>query len=240
MTQIDLVLPVYNGENYIEKSIRKLHDWIKQNPDHEYNIVIAINASTDNTLNIAKKLESELPNEIRVMNIPQKGRGVAIRTGWENSNAEICAYMDADLSADLKHITEIIEPIIKNEAQICCGSRKMQDSSVKTTLMRGVLSWLYNLTLRTTLGLKIADSQCGFKSIRTDAAKKIIPLVESNGWFFDSELLVIAQKNGFKIKAVPVKWIDDVQTTVIVPKIVTEFLKGIKRMRKNGIPEIPD
>ena len=153
MTQIDLVLPVYNGENYIEKSIRKLHDWIKQNPDHEYNIVIAINASTDNTLNIAKKLEAELPNKIRVIDIPQKGRGIAIRTGWENSNAEICAYMDADLSADLKHITEIIEPIIKNEAQICCGSRKMQDSSVKTTLMRGILSWLYNLTLRTTLGL---------------------------------------------------------------------------------------
>jgi hypothetical protein len=148
--------------------------------------------------------------------------------------------MDADLSADLKHITEIIEPIIKNEAQICCGSRKMQDSSVKTTLMRGILSWLYNSILRTTLGLKIADSQCGFKSIRTDVAKKIIPLVESNGWFFDSELLIIAQKNGLKIKAVPIKWTDDVQTTVIVPKIVSEFLNGIKRMRKNGIPEIPD
>ena len=88
------------------------------------------------------------------------------------------------------------------------------------------------------LGLKIADSQCGFKAIRTDVAKKIIPLVENNGWFFDSELLIIAQKNDFKIKAVPIKWIDDVKTTVIVPKIVREFLSGIIRMRKNGIPEI--
>ena len=148
--------------------------------------------------------------------------------------------MDADLSTDLKHISEIIEPIIKNETQICCGSRWLRNSDVKRDFIRGILSWFYNLILRTMLGLKISDAQCGFKSIRTDVAKKIIPLIEDNNWFFDSELLIIAQKNNFEIKEIPVKWTDNVQTTVTVTKTIIEFLKGVNRMRKNGIPEIPD
>jgi len=235
-----MIMPVYNGERYIGENIKKLHKWIKDNFDHEFVIVVVNNASTDNTLNISKKIEAELPNEIKVIDIQTKGRGIAIRTGWENSNADICAYIDSDLSADLKHISEIIDPIIKNEAQLCCGSRKLGDSDVKTNITRGLLSWSYNFVLRRSLGLKIADSQCGFKAIRTDIAKKIIPLVENNGWFFDSELLIIAQKNNLKIKAIPIRWIDDVKTTVIVPKIIREFLNGIIRMRKNGIPEISD
>ena len=238
MTRIDIVLPVYNGERYIGENIKKLHQWVKENFDYEFVIIVVNNASTDNTLNIAKKIETELPHEVKVIDISQKGRGIALRSGWENSNADICAYTDSDLSADLKHISEIIEPIIKNEADICCGSRRLGDQGGKTTFSRGLLSWSYNFILRRMLGLKIADSQCGFKAIRTDVAKKIIPLVENNGWFFDSELLIIAQKNGFKIKAVPIKWVDDVKTTVIVPKIVREFLNGIIRMRKNGIPKI--
>ena len=240
MTRIDMVMPVYNGERYIGESIKKLHKWIKENFYHEFVIVVVNNASTDNTLNIAKKIESELPDEVKVIDIPTKGRGIALRTGWENSNADICAYIDSDLSADLKHISEIIEPIIKNEVQICCGSRRLGDQGGKTTFSRGLLSWSYNFILRRSLGLKISDSQCGFKAIRTDIAKKIIPLVENNGWFFDSELLIIAQKNNLKIKAIPIRWVDDDKTTVIVPKIVREFLNGIIRMRKNGIPKILD
>ena len=238
MTTIDLVIPVYNEEKDIENSIRKLHYWIKQQNIYFFKIIIVNNNSTDSTLKIAKKLELEFFNHVKVIDIPQKGRGIALRTAWIASDAEICAFMDADLSTDLQYIPKIIEPIVKNEADLCCGSRWLNDSDVKRDFVRGVLSWVYNFILQTFLELKISDAQCGFKSINASVAKKILPLVENNNWFFDSELLAIAQKNNIRIKEIPIKWIDNVQTTVKVTKTILEFLKGVYRMKKNGIPII--
>lgn len=235
---IDLVIPVYNEEKDIENSVRKLLNWIKKQNIHTYKIVIVNNNSTDNTLKIVKKLELEFSYAVKIINIPQKGRGIALRSAWMISNADICAFMDADLSTDLRFIPEIIEPIVKNEVDICCGSRWHNDSDVKRDFIRGILSWFYNFILRTSLGVKISDAQCGFKSINTSIAKKILPFVEDNNWFFDSELLSIAQKNNIRIKEIPIIWIDNVQTTVTVSKTIMEFLKGIKRMKKNGIPQI--
>jgi len=236
--EIDLVLPAYNEEKDLEKSILKLYDWIQEHPKYKWMITIACNASTDKTVLIARGLQTKFPKIIKMIDIPMKGKGVAVSTSLLESNSQICVFMDVDLSTDLKHIPEIIEPIINNEADFCIGSRRLKESQIERSLFRGFLSWSYNQILKTILHLEISDAQCGFKGIRTDLAKKIIPLIENKTWFFDTELLIIAQKNNLRIKEIPVKWTEDTQTKVVITKIILELLKGVWRMKKNGIPVI--
>ena len=238
MVEIDIVIPAYNEEKNLEKSILKLYNWIEEHSKHKWTITIANNASTDKTLQIAKGLEIKFPKIVRVIDISRKGRGVAIGTSWMKSNSQICVFMDVDLSTALTHIPEIVEPIINDGVDLCIGSRWLKESQAQRNFFRGILSWSYNQILKIILHLKTSDAQCGFKGIRTDLAKKIIPLIEDNNWFFDTELLVIAQKNNFKIKEIPVKWTENALTTVIVTETILEFLKGVWRMKKNGIPEI--
>ncbi len=238
MVEIDIVIPVYNEEKDLEKSILKLCNWAEEHPKHKWIVTIANNASTDKTLQVANELKIKFPKTVRVIDIPRKGRGIAIGTSWLKSNSQICAFMDVDLSTALTHIPEIIEPIINNEADLCIGSRWLKESEAGRNFFRGILSWSYNQILKTILHLKTSDAQCGFKGIRTDLAKKIIPLIEDKNWFFDTELLVIAQKNNFRIKEIPVKWTENVLTTVIVTETISEFLKGVWRMKKNGVPDI--
>lgn len=238
MALVDLVIPVYNGEDDIRSCINSLLQWMKDHDNHKWRIIIADNASTDKTLQISNEFQKKYPEIIFVKHIPRKGRGIALRTAWSYSDADVCTFMDVDLSTDLSHISEIVDPIIRHECDICCGSRWLPESKVKRKLFRGMLSWSYNFLLKVLLGLKINDAQCGFKSIRTDVSHKIIPFIKDNNWFFDTELLVLAQKNGYRIKEIPVKWTDNSQTTVTVVKTVKEFLKGIWRLQREGIPVI--
>lgn len=237
MVLVDLVIPVYNGEKDISTCVDSLLKWIKDHIGYEWRIVIVDNASTDKTLIVANDYQKRYPEIVFVKHISRKGRGIALRTAWSESEADVCAFMDVDLSTDLCHITEIIKPIVNNECDICCGSRWLSNSEVKRKFFRGILSWSYNFMLRVFLGLRINDAQCGFKSIKTEVSHTIIPLVQDNSWFFDTELLAIAQKNGYRIKEIPVKWIDNSQTTVTVARTIKEFLKGIWRLRLNGIPK---
>ena len=238
MKKVDIVIPVYNEEEGLAASLYHLLSWVDVHPLHEWKIVVANNASTDNTINIAHDFEKKFPGQIYVINIPTKGRGIALRKSWTRSEADICVFMDADLSTKLRHLPEIIDAIIIEGYDVCCGSRWLKESVVKRTLFRGIMSWTYNLILKLMLGFKINDAQCGFKAVKTTVAKKILPYVENNDWFFDSEFLIIAQKNNLRIKEIPIEWVDNAQSTVSVIKTIKQFLKEILRIRVNGVPKV--
>jgi len=238
VVSIDLVIPVYNAELEIESCVETLLNWIKKYPKYDWRIIIANNCSTDETLNKSLQLEKTYPDKVGVVNVPLKGRGIAVRTAWTNSKADICCFMDVDLSTDLSHIPELVNPIVDGKVDICYGTRWHPQSSVQRNFFRGILSWNYNFFLKYLMDLNVSDAQCGFKAISREAIEKLIPLVKDNKWFFDSELLIIAHRSGYRLKEIPIRWTDNSKSTVIVFKTVIEFLKGVWRMRVQGIPKV--
>jgi len=237
MATVDLVIPCYNEAHVIADSIRSTLSFLDEHPEHEWRIVVADNASTDGTLDAACELEAAHPGLVVVLHIPVKGRGLALRTAWLTSDAEICAYMDVDLSTDLKHLPELIDPLAADEADLSFGTRLDPLSETVRGWRREFTSRAYVFILRWFGGLKVSDAQCGFKAIRTDAARALLPVVEDTGWFFDSEMLLIAQQNGYRLCEVPVKWTDDPDSRVDIIKTATDDLKGLWRLRRGGVPK---
>ena len=237
MTTVDLVIPCYNEVHVIADSVGRTLGFLDEHPEHQWRIVIADNASTDGTLDIARELEAAYPGRVAALHIPVKGRGLALRTAWLTSDAEVCAYMDVDLSTDLKHLSELIDPLAADEADLSFGTRLAPRSETVRGWRREFISRAYVFILRWFGGLKVSDAQCGFKAIRTDAARALLPVVEDTGWFFDSELLLIAQQNGYRLREVPVKWTDDPDSRVNIIKTATDDLKGLWRLRRGGVPK---
>jgi glycosyltransferase involved in cell wall biosynthesis len=227
---VDIVIPVYNEKLYLEKNITKLNNFLNKNFKYEYRIIIANNASTDNTLNIAKKLSNKLP-DVSFTHLDKKGRGRALKKAWLASKADIVSYMDVDLSTNLEHFIEIIDAIVKKKYDIGVGSRLKRGSVVKRSLKRQILSVGYNTLLKLFFAHKFTDAQCGFKAIKREVAQKLIPMTKDQNWFFDTELLLLAERYNYKIFEVPVKWVERKKSKVKVLKTVYEYLTSIARMR---------
>ncbi len=240
MAVVDLVIPVYNEERVLADSVVKVLAWCDGHPEHDWRVVVANNASTDSTLAIARRLEGEYPGRMRALDVPVKGRGIALRTAWLTSTADVMAYMDVDLSTDLEALPPLIDPIAQGEVDVAYGSRLAKGARTQRGFKREFISRSYVFLLRTLAGLKVSDAQCGFKGISREAAQALVPLVRDNAWFFDSELLLVAQKNGFRLREVPVRWTDDPDTRVAIVKTAVEDLKGIWRLRRHGVPRVPE
>jgi len=237
MATVDLVIPCYNEAHVLANSVQRTLSFLDEHPEHQWRIVVADNASTDRTLDVARELEAANPGRVVALHIPVKGRGLALRTAWLTSDADVCAYMDVDLSTDLNHLPALIDPLAANEADLSFGTRLDPRSETVRGWRREFTSRSYVFILRWFGGLKVSDAQCGFKGIRTDAARALLPVVEDTGWFFDSELLLIAQHNGYRLREVPVKWTDDPDSRVNILKTATADLKGLWRLRRGGIPK---
>jgi len=238
MATVDLVIPVYNEEHVLAGSVATLLTYLEDHPEHEWRVVVANNASTDATLEVARRLEAETGGKVVALDIGTKGRGIALRVAWLTSPADVVAYMDVDLSTDIAHIPELIDPLANNEADIAYGTRLHRRSQTKRSFKREFISRSYVFILRTLAGLKVSDAQCGFKGMRRDAARAVVPLVKDTQWFFDSELLLIAQKNGYRLREIPVRWDEDPDTRVHIVKTATEDLRGIWRLRSKGVPRV--
>jgi glycosyltransferase involved in cell wall biosynthesis len=236
MATVDLVIPVYNEEHVLAGSVERLLAWTDAHPEHQWRVVVANNASTDGTLAVAQRLEAEHPGRVAALHIPVKGRGIALRIAWLTSPADISAYMDVDLSTDIEHIPELIDPLAANEADLAYGTRLHPLSQTKRSPKREFISRSYVFILRTLGGLKVTDAQCGFKAIRRNAAHALVPLVEDTRWFFDTELLLIAQSNGYRLREVPVRWDEDPDTRVRIVQTALEDLQGLWRLRVGGVP----
>jgi glycosyltransferase involved in cell wall biosynthesis len=236
MATVDLVIPCYNEEHVLAGSVERVLAFCDAHPEHQWRVVVANNASTDGTLDVARRLENQHPGRVVALHIPVKGRGIALRVAWLTSPADVCAYMDVDLSTDIAHIPALVDPLAANEADLSYGSRLHRDSVTQRSAKREFISRSYVFILRTLAGLKVSDAQCGFKAIRRDAAHALVPLVKDTRWFFDSELLLIAQKNGYRLREVPVRWDEDPDTRVRIVETALEDLRGIWRLRYGGIP----
>ncbi|MFT4035178.1 MAG: glycosyltransferase family 2 protein [Patulibacter sp.] len=225
---VDIVVPVYNEAHVLTASIRRLHEHLQTLPIPT-RIVIANNASTDHTVDIARALAADLPG-VTLIDLPEKGRGRALRAAWSASPADVLAYMDVDLSTDLAALLPLIAPLLSGHSDLAIGTRLTRNSRVERGLRRELISRTYNRILRYALGARFTDAQCGFKAVRADAARQLLPEVRDNSWFFDTELLVLAQRAGLRIHEVPVDWVDDPDSRVDVIHTAIDDLKGVARL----------
>ena len=238
MASVDLVLPVYNEEAILERSTETVLAWTGAHPEHEWRVVIADNASEDGTLAIARALEARHEGRVAALHLPVRGRGIAVKTAWLTSPAEVLAFMDVDLSTDIAHIPDIVDPVADGEADVAFGTRLHPDSKTERGWRREIVSQVYIRLVRHVGGLRVTDAQCGFKAVSREAARALLPLVEATGWFFDSELLLVAQENGYRLREAPVRWIEDRDSRVSILGAVAEDLRALWRMRRGGVPRV--
>ena len=227
---LDLVIPVYNEERDLAPCIERLVAHLTRLP-LTVRITIADNASTDTTWAVAQELADCYP-QVEAVHLDQKGRGRALRRTWLASGATVLAYMDVDLSTDLDALFPLVAPLLSGHSDVAIGTRLGRGSRVVRGPKREFISRSYNLLLRTTLGVRFSDAQCGFKAIRSDRAAELLPLVEDNEWFFDTELLTLAERSGMRIHEVPVDWVDDPDSRVDIVSTAMADLKGIARLTR--------
>jgi putative flippase GtrA len=228
---LDVVVPVYNEEADLEPCVRRLHAYLAAHFPYRFRITIADNASVDGTAAVAQHLKAGYP-EVEAVHLPQKGRGRALNHVWSHSDAAVLAYMDVDLSTDLGALLPLVAPLISGHSDLAIGSRLARGSRVVRGAKREVISRGYNLLLRTTMAARFSDAQCGFKAIRSDVAHRLLPMVEDTGWFFDTEMLVLAERAGLRIHEVPVDWVDDPDSRVDIVATAIADLKGIVRITR--------
>jgi glycosyltransferase involved in cell wall biosynthesis len=226
---LDVVVPVYNEEAALPGCVRRLHAHLSGEMPYPFRITIADNASTDGTLEIAHRLGVELPG-VHVRHLREKGRGRALAAVWSTSNAPVLAYMDVDLSTDLAALFPLVAPLISGHSDLAIGSRLLRGSRVVRGPKREFISRCYNQILRRVLRARFSDAQCGFKAIRADIARQLLPLIEDTGWFFDTELLILAERAGLRVHEVPVDWVDDPDSSVDIVATAVADLKGVARM----------
>ncbi|MFI6640312.1 glycosyltransferase [Streptomyces sp. NPDC050504] len=226
---LDVVLPVYNEEKDLEPGVLRLHDHLTRTFPYPFRITVADNASTDGTPEIAARLAATLDG-VRSVRLAEKGRGRALRAAWSASDAPVLAYMDVDLSTDLNALLPLVAPLLSGHSDLAIGSRLKRTSRVVRGPKREFVSRAYALILRSSLAAGFSDAQCGFKAIRRDVAERLLPLVEDTGWFFDTELLVLAERAGLRIHEVPVDWIDDPNSHVRIVRTALEDLRGVWRV----------
>jgi putative flippase GtrA len=226
---VDVAIPVYNEEADLERAVRRLHAYAGAELPYDVRITIVDNASVDATWSIAQRLRDELPN-VEAIRLDEKGRGRALRAAWMTSDADVVAYMDVDLSTDLRALLPLVAPLVSGHSDVAIGSRLLPASNVVRSARRELISRAYNLLVRTTLGTRFHDAQCGFKALRTEVAQRLLPRVQDQSWFFDTELLVLAQRAGLRIQEVPVDWVDDPDSRVAIVQTALEDLRGVARL----------
>ncbi|MEW2358920.1 bifunctional glycosyltransferase family 2/GtrA family protein [Spirillospora sp. NPDC029432] len=231
---VEVVVPVYNEERVLAASIRRLHGYLCETFPYPFRVTIADNASTDGTWPLAEELAAGLAH-VRAVRLPEKGRGRALRYVWGHSDADVVAYMDVDLSTDLDAFLPLVAPLISGHSDLAIGSRLSRGSAVVRGPKRELISRCYNLLLRTTLAARFSDAQCGFKAARTEIVQALLPAVEDEAWFFDTELLLLAERNGLRIHEVPVDWVDDPDSRVDVLHTALDDLKGMARVGRRMV-----
>jgi len=226
---LDIVVPVYNEQAALAGCVRRLHEYLSAEVPYTARITIADNASTDRTLAVARELADECA-DVRVLHLDEKGRGRALRAAWGRSDARVLVYMDVDLSTGLDALMPLVAPLLSGHSDVAIGSRLARSSRVVRGPKREFISRSYNLILKGALHARFSDAQCGFKAVRADVARALLPLVEDGGWFFDTELLVLAERAGMRIHEVPVDWVDDPDSRVDIVATALADLRGVARV----------
>ncbi len=236
MKSVDLVIPCYNEERTLASSVDTLRAWCGEHLQYRWRIVVADNASTDTTLAVARRLATEDPDGIAVLHLDRKGRGRALKRAWLESRADAMCYMDVDLSTDLAMISPLLSGVLEEGYDVAYGSRVSRGSDIERSLKREINSRGYIAFIKLLFWTKFADAQCGFKAIGRDTAQQLLPHVEDGEWFFDTELLVMAEKGGWKLKEVPVRWVEDPDSRVNFPQDVIKMARQLIKLRFRKLP----
>jgi putative flippase GtrA len=229
---VEIVVPVYNEARDLEPRIRELHAYLWGSFPFTFRVTIADNASTDGTWPLALRLARDLEH-VHALHLDAKGRGRALRAAWSASPAAVLAYMDVDLSTGLEALLPLVAPLVSGHSDVAIGTRLSRAARVVRGPKREVISRGYNLLLHTALGTRFSDAQCGFKAIRAEAARRLLPRVRDDNWFFDTELLVLAERSGLRIHEVPVDWVDDPDSRVDLLGTALADLRGIGRLSRD-------
>ena len=227
--QIEIVVPVHNEEAALALSVRRLHRYLTAEFPFTWRIVIADNASTDATAVVGARLARELPS-VSLLQLERKGRGRALRAAWSLSDAQVVCYMDVDLSTDLRGLLPLVAPLLSGHSDLAIGTRLAHGARVVRGPKREVISRGYNGLLRCALRAQFSDAQCGFKAVRAELVPDLLPDVRDDDWFFDTELLVLAQRRGLRIHEVPVDWVDDPDSRVRIVRTALDDLRGVARL----------
>ncbi|RGA01310.1 glycosyltransferase [Microbispora triticiradicis] len=235
---VEVVVPVHNEERVLAASVRRLHGYLAREFPYGFRVTIADNASTDATWRIAGRLAGELPG-VRAVHLDRKGRGRALRRVWEASEADVVAYMDVDLSTDLDAFLPLVAPLLSGHSDLAIGTRLSPWANVVRGPKREIISRAYNLLLRSLMGVRFSDAQCGFKAVRTEVAQALLPAVRDEEWFFDTELLLLAEQHGLRIHEVPVDWVDDPDSRVDIVRTAVGDLRGMWRVARASLRRPP-
>ena len=239
MPSVDIVVPVYNEEQALALSIGQLRAFCLRNLDYEWSIVIADNASTDGTGQVGRELAGEL-RDVRYLYLPQKGRGRALKKAWLESPADIVCYMDVDLSTRLDALPRLLDAIAKGGCDLASGSRVLRGSRTARSFKREVISRVYIALTKALFRNRFSDAQCGFKGASRRTVQALLPLVKDDAWFFDTELLLLAEMAGFRVVDIPITWVDDPTSTVKIWRTAWEDIKGLWRVRFRPPPGLKE
>jgi glycosyltransferase involved in cell wall biosynthesis len=232
--KLHVTIPVLNEAAILEASVATLGRFLSDRfPDADWEIAIADNGSDDGTDVIAARLASSMPR-VRHLRLEVRGRGRALKQAWQSSGADVCAYMDADLSTGLDAFPALVELVAGGRCDVAYGTRLDTRSVITRSWTRGVLSRGYNAVLRAWLGTRVSDAQCGFKAVSRRVVTDLLPAVENDRWFFDTELLVLAERRGYRTAAVPVTWKERTPSHVQVARTIVEDLAGLWRLRQTA------
>lgn len=229
---VEVVVPVYNEAAQLSARIDTLRAFLDREFPFSSLVTIVDNGSQDGTAVVAAELAATLPG-VAAVSLTRKGRGHALRTAWASSEARVVAYMDVDLSTSLTALLPLVAPLLSGHAQVSIGTRLARGSRVVRGPKRELISRTYNLLLRSLLRSKVSDAQCGFKALDRVVAQRLLPLVEDDEWFFDTELLVTAERLGYRVSEVPVDWVDDPDSRVHIVSTALDDLRGIWRMSRH-------
>jgi len=232
---VDIVVPVYNEAGALSASVTRLYAYLVQHFPFTFRVTIADNGSTDGTWELATELARQLPH-VRAVRLDESGRGRALHAVWSASDAEVLAYMDVDLSTGLSALLPLVAPLLSGHSDLAIGSRLTRGARVSRGPKREVISRIYNRILHIVLRTRFSDAQCGFKAIRADRARMLLPLVEDRAWFFDTELLVLAERSGLRIHEVPVDWVEDPDSRVDIVSTAVADLRGVLRLARGRLP----
>jgi glycosyltransferase involved in cell wall biosynthesis len=229
--KVIVVIPVYNEEKVLESSIRNIYNYMDKNIKEDWNIIIANNASIDNTKEIADNLTKKF-NKVRAVHLSFKGRGNALKYAWSKNKSDVYAYCDVDLATDISHLKELFDSILKGN-NVVTGSRYLNKSKSKRTINRFVFSKGYIYLIKLFFKTQLNDFQCGFKAVDNKIVKEILPKVRNKEWFFDTELLLLAEQSGkYKIKQIPVAWKESKDTKVKIFKTVYDYVKNLIKLKR--------
>jgi glycosyltransferase involved in cell wall biosynthesis len=228
---VDVVIPVLNEAHVLEKSVGIVREFLSQSLSHRWRVVIVDNGSTDGTDKVASRLKERFP-DVEFLQLLQRGRGRALRYAWMQSKADVVSYMDVDLSTNLAHLPQMIDAIVQEGYDIAIGSRLMDGAQTRRSIKREMISRVYNIFVKAVLFTRFSDAQCGFKAVSRKVVDQVVPQIEDQTWFFDTELLVLAEKQGYRTKDIPVVWTEDDDSRVKIVRTAWDDIKGVLRLRK--------